>query len=84
MKWIVTGVFLASLMAAPVLAARQHLKRDEYWNVTPVAQIFPSHHMWDHADPRLYVRSTMQDWPSRSWPGYNTRLTVGSPPAIRR
>jgi hypothetical protein len=39
MKWIVTGVFLASLMATPVLAA----------------QIFPSHHVWDHADPRLSI-----------------------------
>ena len=39
MKWIVTGVFLATLMATPVLPA----------------QIFPSHHVWDHADPRLSI-----------------------------
>jgi hypothetical protein len=75
MKWIVTGAFLASLMATPVLAARQHLNRDEYWNVTPVAQIFPSHHRWDHADPRHFVRSTMQHWPSR----YITTIDGGAP-----
>jgi hypothetical protein len=60
MKWLVTGVALASLIATPALASRQHLNRDDYWNVTPVVQIFPPSDTWNDVQPRLYVGSTMR------------------------
>jgi hypothetical protein len=47
MKWLITAAALASLMTTPVSAARQHLNRDEYWNMTPVAQIFPLGDTWN-------------------------------------
>jgi hypothetical protein len=71
MKWLVTGVALASLIATPALASRQHLNSDDYWNVTPVAQIFPPSDTWNDVQPRLYVGSTMRHWPSRRLPGYS-------------
>jgi len=48
MKWTLTSVILATLIATPTLAARQHLNRDSYWNATPVAQICPAHVTWNY------------------------------------
>ena len=67
-KWVFTSAILATIIATPALAARQHLNRDDYWNVTPVAQIFPPRDTSNEAQPRLYIGSTMQHWPSRALP----------------
>jgi hypothetical protein len=37
MKLFMATVALASLIATPVSAAREHLNHDDYWNVAPVA-----------------------------------------------
>jgi hypothetical protein len=76
MKWILTSVMLATLIATPTLAARQHLNRDDYWNVTPVAQIFPPRDASNYLQPRrTYVQPRLYGSTMHRWPlvGVNTR-----------
>ena len=91
MKWLLTSAILATMIASPAFAERQHLNRDDYWNVVAVAQIFPPGDTWNYVNSPLYIGSTMQHWPSRPLPGFNTtidanapRLPVGPHAAIRR
>jgi hypothetical protein len=91
MKWLLTRAILATMIASPALAARQHLNGDDYSNVIPVAQIFPPDDSWNYVNSPLDSELTMQHWPSRPLPGFNTafegsapRLPIGSRPAIRR
>jgi hypothetical protein len=79
MKWIVTGVVLATVIATPVLAARQHLNRDDYWNVTPASQIFPPGNEWNYVNSPLDNGPTMQNWPLRPLPGYDTTIDANAP-----
>jgi hypothetical protein len=65
MKWILISAILATMIASPVLAARQHLNRDDYWNVVTVAQIFPPDDRWNYVNSPLYTGSSMQHWPTK-------------------
>ena len=60
MKWGLISAILATMIASPGLAARQHLNSDDYWNVVPVAQIFPPDDTWNYANSSRYIGSTMQ------------------------
>jgi hypothetical protein len=79
MKWLITAAALASLMTTPVSAARQHLNRDEYWNMTPVAQIFPLGDTWNEIRPRLYIGSTIQHRPWKPLPRFTRTIDANTP-----
>ena len=79
MKLVLTTAMLATMIASSALAGRQHLNRDDYGNVVSVAQIFPPDNTWNYVNSPLNIGSTMQYWPPKPLPGFNTAIDANAP-----